>query len=132
MKTIEITRKQFDEFKQLQVRKRWDWPATFSANPAGQIWPYVTNGPTPDEKRDYVQGVSTLLDQVAAIYTAHREEGGRFFIGWKGAFYRSEDDDSERQIILWDFGVDLQPAKNQQTYKELRELQMKAPKIRKK
>ena len=68
MKSLEITRAEFDKFKELQIRKRWDWPATFSTNARGAIWPYVTNGRTPLQDRIDVRGLSTLLDQVADIY----------------------------------------------------------------
>jgi len=123
MKTLEITKEQFDEFKRLQVKKRWDWPASFSTNIRGAIWPFVTNGRTPLEDRNDVRGVSPLLDRVADIYTALREEGGRFFIGWKGAFWSAQDGD--KPIILWDFGQDA-PARNRpKTLAELRATQAK-------
>jgi hypothetical protein len=101
VKTLEITPEQFKKFKELQVKKRWDWPATFSTNAQGSIWPYVTNGRTPEENRTDVRGDSPLLDQVADIYTALREEGGRFFIGWDGAFWRSANDDRPKTIVSW-------------------------------
>jgi hypothetical protein len=120
MKELEITREQFDEFKRLQVKKRWDWPATFSTNSKGPIWPYVTNGKTRQEARNDIRGISPLLDQVADIYTARREEGGRFFIGWDGAFWRSGNDASLQTIASW---KDMRPPIKQLTWAELREKQ---------
>jgi len=115
MKALEITRDQFDEFKKLQVKKRWDWPATFSTNSQGSIWPYVTNGRTPIEDRNNVRGESPLLDEIADRYTTMREEGGRFFIGWNGAFWRSENDDRPQTIVSW---KDMRPQQRQLTLSE--------------
>ena len=117
MKVLEITREQFDGFKKLQVKKRWDWPATFSTNSKGPIWPYVTNGRTPEKDRNDVRGVSPLLDEIADRYTAMREEGGRFFIGWNGAFWRSEKDDRILTVACWE---DMRPPIKQLTYAELK------------
>ena len=120
MKEIEITREQFDEFKRLQVKKRWDWPATFSTNSHGSIWPYVTNGKTQLEDRTDVRGESRLLDEIADRYTAIREDGGRFFIGWDGAFWRSENDDRPQTIVRWN---DMRTPVKQPTYTQLRQMQ---------
>jgi hypothetical protein len=118
MKALEVTREQFDEFKKLQVKRRWDWPATFSTNSRGSIWPYVTNGRTPEYDRTDVRGVSPLLDEIADRYTALREEGGRFFIGWNGAFWRSGDDDHLHKIVCWE---DMRPPIRQTSIDDLPE-----------
>ena len=123
MKTLEITREQFDQFKSLQLRKRWDWPATFSTNPQGAIWPYVTNGRTPVEDRANVRGISPLLDEVADRYMAMRENGGRFFISWSGAFWRSEDGNCLQTIVDW---KDMSPPDEPLTFAELRARQSRA------
>ena len=44
MKTVSITLSQFQDFCELQMKRRWDWPATFSANPKGEVWPYLSKG----------------------------------------------------------------------------------------
>src|SRR5690242_6064342 len=80
MDRIEIKRDDLEEFKRLQVRRRWDWPAVFSTNCHGEIWPFVQYGYTPGQNREDVRGLSRLLDSVADEYLRLREGGGRFFI----------------------------------------------------
>jgi hypothetical protein len=41
---LDITETDFADLKALQIRHRWDWPAVFSTNPQGDIWPFVTRG----------------------------------------------------------------------------------------
>lgn len=89
--TLEISRKQFEEFKQLQVRERWDWPAVFGANCHGDIWPWIAYGYTPEEKRENVRGISPIVDVIAAQLLWTRPAGGRFFISENGAFYKPQD-----------------------------------------
>jgi hypothetical protein len=48
---LSLTRAEFEHLKALQRRKRWDWPAVFSTNPRGDIWPFVTRGYTSEIKR---------------------------------------------------------------------------------
>jgi hypothetical protein len=85
-----ITRVQFQEFRDLQQKRRWDWPATFSVNCNGDIWPCVRNGVTPVNERIDVKEFSPILKWVAEVYTAIRPEGGRFFIGDDGGFWKSK------------------------------------------
>ncbi len=119
MNTLEITREQFEEFRKLQIKKHWKFPIAFGTNSHGEIWPTVTRGRTPDEKRDYVQGKSSLLDQVAGIYAALREENGRLFIDYKEAFWM--DGESNRHTITrWASGEDLQPKTRKMTLQEYR------------
>ena len=103
MKSIPITRVQFQEFRALQQKRRWDWPATFSANPSGDVWPFVGNGYTPLRERVDVKGCSPVLKWVAEVYTVIRPEGGRFFIGDSGAFWKNIER-KEIQFVRWDFG----------------------------
>jgi hypothetical protein len=77
---LTFTRKEYDWLRSLQRKKRWDWPAVFSTNARGDIWPYVTYGWTPEREREEVRGLSTVIDQVADIYRTVRSDGGRFFI----------------------------------------------------
>jgi hypothetical protein len=86
-----ITQEEFNEFRRLQRVHRWDWPAVFSTNCHGKIWPFVTRGWTPFADRDDVRGVSSIVDAVANAYLSVRSEGGRFFIDERGAFHKTED-----------------------------------------
>ena len=87
---LAVTRKQFDQLKALQVKKRWDWPATFSTNAKGEIWPYVSHGWTHPQDREEVSGLSKIVDEVARLYLRLRADGGRFFIDDFGAWHKSE------------------------------------------
>ena len=121
MNAHEITRQEFDEFRKLQVRKDWIWPAKFSTNINDELWPWVTNGKTPIELRKDVRGLSPLLDEVARKYRDIRVEGGRIFINYEGAFWRSEDDDRPVNLIVrWKFANEVRPVSKQPTYSELR------------
>ena len=91
MERIAITRDEFDEFRRLQIRYRWDWPAVFSTNYYSEIWPWVTYGYTPGANREPVRGLSPIVDAVADEYLRVRPEGGRFFINERGAFYKDAD-----------------------------------------
>jgi|SRR5579884_307925 len=102
--TIHITRHDFNELRRLQRRKRWDWPAVFSVNPRGVIWPFVTNGWTPEDERIDVAGVSPIVDRVASEYLDIRPEGGRFFIKDCGAFFKTEDGGPPQLFAVFLFG----------------------------
>jgi hypothetical protein len=88
---LSITRAEFDYLKALQRRKRWDWPAVFSTNPRGDIWPFATRGYTPTVEREEVRGLSRVIDQVADLLLKVRGDGGRFFIDDFGACYKSDE-----------------------------------------
>jgi hypothetical protein len=78
---LRITPAQFEQLQEeLVIRHRWDWPAVFSTNCHGRIWPYVCNGLTPEEDREYVEGQSSIVDEVASLLLDERPRGGRFFI----------------------------------------------------
>ena len=91
METLTIARDEFEYLKALQVKHRWDWPATFSANCRGEIWPFWSYGHTRSEDREQIRGLSSVIDQVADIYIGIRSEGGRFFIDDRCALYWNED-----------------------------------------
>ena len=114
MKTLDITRAQFEEFKRLQIKKHWRYPIAFGTNSIGEIWPTVTRGRTPEEKRDYVQDLSGLLREVASRYTDLREQSGRLFINYDEAFWMDEAD-TRHTIVAWNCDVDLRPPQRQIT-----------------
>jgi hypothetical protein len=79
----------------------------FSTNPDSHIWPYIRNGYTSAgytsaiDRKD-VRGYSLLFDQIADIYLTVYEEGGRFFIDDKGAFWKKMGNKLV-QFAHWDF-----------------------------
>lgn len=85
--SVPITREEFNKLRQLQIKFRLDWPATFSANEHGHIWPYITPGYTTEDNRLHVRGALDFLDYLADEYVSVRPEGGRFFIDETGAYY---------------------------------------------
>jgi hypothetical protein len=88
---IEITRADFRQFRELQRRRRWDWPALFRLNRHGEIWPFTTNGYTPHGLRENLLRVSAVLDRIAVKYRLTCCEAGRFFIDGDGAYYKDHE-----------------------------------------
>jgi hypothetical protein len=88
---LRLTGEEFDHLRALQVAKRWDWPAAFSTNSKGDIWPYVEHGPTRAAGREEVSGISRVIDELANLYRKERAEGGRFFIDDRGACYKGDE-----------------------------------------
>ena len=92
---VPMTKEELSFLKKLQVQFRWDWPATFSANFHGDIWPFITYSFTREPQRIQLRGKDDLLGYIADLYITVRPFGGRFFIGDEGAYYRK---DSENQV----------------------------------
>jgi len=90
MKQIRITPQELAQLKALQIKHRLDWPAVFSANECGQIWPFVTRGFTRHQSREELRGISRILDNVADKYETARAGMGRFFIDETGAYYKDK------------------------------------------
>ena len=88
MLPLQITRDQFRELEALQVKHRRDWPAVFSTNARGDIWPFACFGPTPLEWRKEVAQLSAVVTELAQLYLDERVRGGRFFIDLQGAHYK--------------------------------------------
>lgn len=90
MRRVTLTESELQQLRDIQIRYRLDWPAAFSINSKCEIWPYVTNGLTPHEIREDVRGVSPVLRHVGDFFLGVRENGGRFFVDDRGAFYKPE------------------------------------------
>jgi hypothetical protein len=84
---ILVTRAELEKIKRLQVKKRSDWPATFSVNWYGRIWPWANWGLTPDCNREPIEGTSAAVDEIAGRFLDLRPEGSRFFVDATGAYY---------------------------------------------
>jgi hypothetical protein len=87
---ILVSGDQFQAFRDLQERRRWQWPAVFSANRRREIWPFGVNGLTPEEKQKGIRGLSRVVDQVADEFLRRERSGGRFWINDYGAFCKDE------------------------------------------
>jgi hypothetical protein len=101
MKSIRITRAQFEELRSIQIKYRMDWPAAFSTNEHGDLWLFAGRSWTHPHKRVDVRGVFLILDQVADLYTVLREEGGRFFVDDRGVFWKNQS--TQQQFVQWLF-----------------------------
>jgi len=130
VKTIRITSAEFRQLCELFQKHRLDWPAVFSTNRKGDIWGFQRSGPTPEAEREYLNGCSGLLDQVAGVYSEQRVECGRFFVDHRGVFYKPQDE--EFQFVKWDSGAEKleppvrvhppeSPPRPQPTWKELQD-----------
>ncbi len=88
--SVPLTQEEFNQLRRMQIKFRWDWPATFSANAHGHIWPFKTYSYTREFQRIQLRGASELLDYLADEYISIRPDGGRFFINAEGAYFRPE------------------------------------------
>jgi len=87
MKQITISTVDLSVFRACQIKDRPDWWAVFSAEPDGDVYPFVTRGFTQRQNRVYLRGEFPKLSEVADLYLAHRPSGGRFFIDRQGAYF---------------------------------------------
>lgn len=87
MRYITLAYNEFEQFRDVQVKSRWDWPATFSCNPSGQVWPPPGYGFTDEADRIYLsrRDYPTLHMIVDALLSVHHK-GGRFHINDDGVF----------------------------------------------
>jgi hypothetical protein len=91
MKKIQISATDLDWFRQIQGKERTDCIAAFTVAQGGPIWPFRSQGNTPEDFREIdVRGVFPALDQIAdeLMQQKGKTDGGRFFINSTGAFYR--------------------------------------------
>jgi hypothetical protein len=87
---VAMTEAEFQELKELQRKRRWDWPAWFSSNQSGEIWACMGRGWSKREDRIDLRGISPVLDKIAKNYQYFRSDRGRFFINDEGAFYKEQ------------------------------------------
>ena len=91
MKVIKITQSGFEDFRDVQIRPRFDWPATFSCNEDADVWPFITLGYTDHSSRMLIErGDIPHLDEIVDAVLDFRPLGGRFFISDDGVFIRPE------------------------------------------
>lgn len=100
--TITVSREEFEGLLALRRRRRLDWPACFSTNIEGQIWPFVTKGYTKADQRENVRGELPFLDELANRFLLLRPQGGRMFLNDGGLFCKSE---SGAEVLLLAFAV---------------------------
>jgi hypothetical protein len=105
LKQIRISKKEYESFLELEIKRRSEWWAVFSVNRREQIWPFVCYGVTPEEKRQYVslEEYPRLHELGGNFISSVDEEGGRFFIDERGVFFiKGEKEEVEpEQFIEW-------------------------------
>ena len=94
MESIDLTLEEFEEFRDLQIRPRADWPAAFSCNYRKEVWPFVSYGLTYEEQRLHLKGEIQLLDEIVERVLAERPSGGRFYISDNGVFWDAEGNEA--------------------------------------
>ena len=57
-----MTLANFKFFRDVQIKPKWGWPATFSCNGQHEVWPGTRYGLTPEGEREHLEGVLGLLD----------------------------------------------------------------------
>ncbi len=97
---IQLTREEFEEFRDVQIRRRYDWPATFSCNGRGEVWPFATYSHTSESERVQLKGVFPVLDLIVERLLLAKSDGGRFHINDQGVFLaHSRDQIAEFEIL---------------------------------
>jgi hypothetical protein len=93
VKTLPISKGEYELFLTQQRKDRFDWWAVFSVDKCERVWPYVCRGVTPLKDRHYIEmREHPLLAQVAGnLISRVREIGGRFFINENGVYYLEGD-----------------------------------------
>ena len=76
MEIIFIDWEDFEEFRDVQIRPRADWPATFSCNGWNEVWPFNSYGATSEGARVYLQNQIPQLDRIVEIVIDFRPSGG--------------------------------------------------------
>ena len=100
MQARHMTAAEFEFFRDVQIKPKWGWPATFSCNRKRQVWPGTTFGPTPELEREYVEGVRALLDEIVDDVLCVRPRGGRFHIDDRGVFLASDSRQQVTRFVL--------------------------------
>ena len=90
MRTRHMTVAEFEFMREVQIRPRWGWPATFSCNGRREVWPSTRLGLTPEREREHLEGVRAMLDEIVDDVLDVRPRGGRFHINDRGAFLASD------------------------------------------
>ena len=95
-----MTLAEFEEFRDVQIRPRADWPATFSCNQYEEVWPFLTYGWHAEEQRLHLAGAIPLLDEIVADLLSARPEGGRFHITDEGVYWADSEEQVSRFTIV--------------------------------
>ncbi|MCZ0940670.1 MAG: hypothetical protein OXJ55_18640 [Caldilineaceae bacterium] len=108
MEIIPVSPRELADLREVQIRPRWGWPARFSCNESGRVWPFTRLSRTPESERVYLEGAFPILDQIVqrvVRITKTRGKfpsGGRFLVDDEGVVLA----DGDEQIIEFLFEED--------------------------
>lgn len=89
MRTYRMNRKEFADFRDVQIKPKAGWPASFSCNAKGEVWPRSRSGFHQQEDRIQMKGHIPMLDNVVDDVleaSSVLPKGGRFDLNDAGAF----------------------------------------------
>jgi len=106
MKTLPISKEEYEDFLSLQIKDRYDRWAVFSVDGDENVWPYVCRKRTPRKDRQHIETKEhPLLATVVGNLIRVRDSGGRFFVNQDGVFYLEGDSEPPGsipvQFIKW-------------------------------
>ncbi|MDE0336674.1 MAG: hypothetical protein OXI80_03305 [Caldilineaceae bacterium] len=105
MEIFLVSSEELEELREVQIKPKWGWPARFSCNEWGQVWPFTTLSLTPESERVHLKGASRLLDQIVQRVVGITRmkgkypPGGRFLVHDEGVVLA----DGNEQIIEFQF-----------------------------
>ena len=108
MEILPVSSKELEELREVQIKPRWGWPARFSCNESGRVWPFTRLSLTPESERVYLEGAFPLLDQIVqrVVWITRMRgkfpRGGRFLVHDEGVVLA----DGDEQIIEFSFEDD--------------------------
>ena len=108
MEILPVSSEELEDLREVQIKPRWGWPARFSCNESGRVWPFTTWSLTPESERVHLEGAFPLLDQIVqkVIWITRMKgkypSGGRFLVHDEGV----ELADGDEQIIVFRFRDD--------------------------
>lgn len=102
-----ITAQEFQHLRELTFRCHNDAQAVFSTN-RDEIWPSTRFGNTPRSEREFLEGISYILEQLRRSLIARRMNGGRLFVDYEGAYWKSGSTGSIEKIrfVCWNWKGD--------------------------
>jgi hypothetical protein len=83
----------------VQVRLWHDWPARFSCNARGEVWPTPALGYSRASDRQPLAGTFRTLDHTVEVVLDIRPLGGRFFVCEHGVWTFHEGLERKVQVV---------------------------------
>ena len=88
-----VTSGELEELRQTQINPPGRWPARFSCNKDGAVWPYMKIGLTPKKHRIPLKNRIYLLDEIVEFVIEETQAMGKYPLG-------GEFEVNEREVRL--------------------------------